>query len=90
MRRSAVHAAVLPALLDQVAGANGRVLLGRENARKKDVRLTNIEAAKAVADVIRTSLGPRGMDKMVRTRRLLVGALPSMPGLWQCSLHAAC
>mmetsp|Transcript_6626 Transcript_6626/g.19106 ORF Transcript_6626/g.19106 Transcript_6626/m.19106 type:complete len:533 (-) Transcript_6626:188-1786(-) len=37
----------------------------RENARKKDVRLTNIEAAKAVADVIRTSLGPRGMDKMV-------------------------
>ncbi len=38
---------------------------GRENARKKDVRLTNIEAAKAVADVIRTSLGPRGMDKMV-------------------------
>ncbi len=26
----------------------------------------NIEAAKAVADAIRTSLGPRGMDKMVR------------------------
>ena len=25
----------------------------------------NIEAAKAVADAIRTSLGPRGMDKMV-------------------------
>lgn len=39
----------------------------RENARKKDVRLTNIEAAKSVADVIRTSLGPRGMDKMVRS-----------------------
>ena len=38
----------------------------RENTRKKDVRLTNIEAAKAVSDVIRTSLGPRGMDKMVR------------------------
>ncbi len=26
----------------------------------------NIEAAKAVADAVRTSLGPRGMDKMVR------------------------
>ena len=25
----------------------------------------NIEAAKAVADAVRTSLGPRGMDKMV-------------------------
>ncbi|KAL4440992.1 hypothetical protein ABPG77_010423 [Micractinium sp. CCAP 211/92] len=37
----------------------------KESAKKKDVRLMNIEAAKAVADAIRTSLGPRGMDKMV-------------------------
>jgi T-complex protein 1 subunit delta len=29
------------------------------------VRTANIEAAKAVADAVRTSLGPRGMDKMV-------------------------
>ena len=36
----------------------------RDNSKKKDVRLMNIEAAKAVADAIRTSLGPRGMDKM--------------------------
>lgn len=28
--------------------------------------MMNIEAAKAVADAIRTSLGPRGADKMVR------------------------
>ncbi|GFR45499.1 hypothetical protein Agub_g6885 [Astrephomene gubernaculifera] len=39
--------------------------LYKESARKKDVRTTNIEAAKAVADAVRTSLGPRGMDKMV-------------------------
>lgn len=39
----------------------------RESARKKDVRTSNIEAAKAVADAVRTSLGPRGMDKMVRS-----------------------
>ena len=31
------------------------------------VRQSNIQAAKAVADVVRTSLGPRGMDKMIRT-----------------------
>ncbi|CAG9460412.1 unnamed protein product [Pedinophyceae sp. YPF-701] len=37
----------------------------RENSRSKDVRISNIEAAKAVADAVRTSLGPRGMDKMV-------------------------
>lgn len=30
-----------------------------------EVRLSNITAAKAVADVVRTSLGPKGMDKMV-------------------------
>ena len=30
------------------------------------VRESNIIAAKAVADAVRTSLGPRGMDKMVR------------------------
>lgn len=37
----------------------------RDNSKKKDVRIMNIEAAKAVADAVRTSLGPRGMDKMV-------------------------
>lgn len=30
------------------------------------MREFNIEAAKAVADSVRTSLGPRGLDKMVR------------------------
>merc|ERR1719172_37261 len=38
----------------------------REDARKKDVRMANIEAAKAVADAVRTSLGPRGLDKMIQ------------------------
>jgi T-complex protein 1 subunit delta len=28
--------------------------------------MSNIVAAKAVADTIRTSLGPRGMDKMIQ------------------------
>jgi T-complex protein 1 subunit delta len=32
----------------------------------KDVRTSNVMAAKAVADAIRTSLGPRGMDKMIQ------------------------
>ena len=34
------------------------------------VRESNIVAAKAVADAVRTSLGPRGMDKMVTPARL--------------------
>jgi len=36
------------------------------NSKEKDVRMSNIIAAKAVADTIRTSLGPRGMDKMIQ------------------------
>jgi hypothetical protein len=31
-----------------------------------EVRRSNLSAAKAVSDAIRTSLGPKGMDKMVR------------------------
>mmetsp|Transcript_26538 Transcript_26538/g.85852 ORF Transcript_26538/g.85852 Transcript_26538/m.85852 type:complete len:597 (+) Transcript_26538:74-1864(+) len=34
--------------------------------KEKDVRISNIMAAKAIADTIRTSLGPRGMDKMIQ------------------------
>lgn len=32
-----------------------------------EVRRSNLSAAKAVADAIRTSLGPKGMDKMIQT-----------------------
>ncbi|KAL8589763.1 T-complex protein 1 subunit delta [Nucella lapillus] len=45
---------------------------GKSNAEYKDkdkptqIRISNITAAKAVADAIRTSLGPRGMDKMIQ------------------------
>ncbi|BFZ62194.1 T-complex protein 1 subunit delta [Saitoella coloradoensis] len=35
--------------------------------KPQEVRLSNITAAKAVADAIRTSLGPKGMDKMIQT-----------------------
>lgn len=38
----------------------------KDNTKGKDVRLSNIVAAKSVADAIRTSLGPRGMDKMIQ------------------------
>jgi len=37
-----------------------------ERSKGKDIRMSNIVAAKAVATAIRTSLGPRGMDKMIQ------------------------
>ncbi|XP_047327011.1 T-complex protein 1 subunit delta-like [Impatiens glandulifera] len=36
-----------------------------DNKRKEDIRQANIIAARAVADAVRTSLGPKGMDKMI-------------------------
>jgi T-complex protein 1 subunit delta len=38
----------------------------RDKEKPKEVRGSNIVAGRAVADAIRTSLGPKGMDKMVR------------------------
>jgi len=56
-----------------VGGAGGRAsTMGGKNERfqerekERDVRTSNIIAAKSVADAIRTSLGPRGMDKMIQ------------------------
>lgn len=39
------------------------------NAASRDVRSANILAATAVADAVRTSLGPKGMDKMIQDPR---------------------
>jgi hypothetical protein len=50
----------------------------RDTTKKKDVREANIEAAKAVADAVRTSLGPRGMDKMVSSAAALHTAVPPL------------
>uniref|UniRef100_A0A0N4U377 T-complex protein 1 subunit delta n=1 Tax=Dracunculus medinensis TaxID=318479 RepID=A0A0N4U377_DRAME len=44
-------------------------ILGRDKDKPDSVRSSNITAAKAVADAIRTSLGPKGMDKMIETGR---------------------
>ena len=38
---------------------------GTERSRGKTAQLNNIAAAKAVADAVRSTLGPKGMDKML-------------------------
>ncbi|XP_074037655.1 chaperonin containing TCP1 subunit 4 [Leptinotarsa decemlineata] len=45
----------------------GRTLAYKDKSKPADVRTSNINAAKAVCDAIRTSLGPRGMDKMIQS-----------------------
>ncbi|NWK14027.1 thermosome subunit [Marine Group I thaumarchaeote] len=49
-------------------GPNGPVLVLKESAlqqKGKDAQRNNIAAAKLVAELVRTSLGPRGLDKML-------------------------
>ncbi|KAL7662773.1 T-complex protein 1 subunit delta [[Candida] zeylanoides] len=41
----------------------------RDKEKPQEVRRSNILAARAVSDAIRTSLGPKGMDKMIKTRQ---------------------
>jgi len=39
------------------------------NIKAGDIRQTNIAAAKGLSDLLRSSLGPKGMDKMIMTAR---------------------
>ena len=59
---SAAAAPAPPALAPKGSFGEGRF---QERSKEGDVRLSNIIAAKGVADAIRSSLGPRGMDKMI-------------------------
>ncbi|KAJ8017660.1 T-complex protein 1 subunit delta [Holothuria leucospilota] len=43
----------------------GRGNVYKDKEKPTSIRESNITAAKAVADAVRTSLGPKGMDKMV-------------------------
>ena len=56
--------------INKMAGQLGGVPIlilreGGERASGRDAQTANINAAKAVADAVRTTLGPKGMDKML-------------------------
>uniref|UniRef100_A0A7S0Y676 T-complex protein 1 subunit delta n=2 Tax=Hemiselmis andersenii TaxID=464988 RepID=A0A7S0Y676_HEMAN len=46
----------------------GGTQLDTGKRQQDDVRTSNIMAGKAISDAVRTSLGPRGMDKMMETQ----------------------
>merc|ERR1712051_1168062 len=41
-------------------------LMTQKKSKPTEIRKSNIQAAKALSDAIRTSLGPKGMDKMIQ------------------------
>ena len=46
--------------------SGGQGLMKSKNSKPEEIRKSNIQAAKALSDAVRTSLGPRGMDKMIQ------------------------
>ncbi|KAG2158282.1 T-complex protein 1 [Suillus bovinus] len=40
-----------------------------DKVKPMELRMSNLVAAKAISDAVRTSLGPRGMDKMIQTSK---------------------
>ena len=57
--------AAAPAPLARSKSGGGN-LMSAKNSKPEEIRKSNIQAAKALSDAIRTSLGPRGMDKMIQ------------------------
>lgn len=56
--------------MSATVGAAPNTYRAFKNADKpEEVRRSNMTASKAVSDAVRTSLGPKGMDKMVRVLR---------------------
>lgn len=63
--RAMPAAAATPALPHSRSNTSSSTDRYVDSSRKHDIRQANIVAAQAVADAVRTSLGPRGMDKML-------------------------
>ena len=52
---------------NQVAKKEGE--LQNKSSKVEDVRIQNIKAAVSIADVMKSSLGPKGMDKLIETSK---------------------
>ena len=53
--------------MSQVAQPQSQQKQFKDHSKVDQVRKSNLIAAKSVADAVRTSLGPRGMDKMIQS-----------------------
>ncbi|KIK57708.1 hypothetical protein GYMLUDRAFT_743098 [Collybiopsis luxurians FD-317 M1] len=61
--------AAVPAQSAVSKKASGSNATFNDRGKHMELRLSNMVAAKAISDAVRTSLGPRGMDKMIQTAK---------------------
>ncbi|KAJ8598039.1 t-complex protein 1 [Rhizopogon salebrosus TDB-379] len=57
---------IVPAASQSRTGSNAAF---NDKGKPMELRMSNLVAAKAISDAVRTSLGPRGMDKMIQTSK---------------------
>lgn len=85
-----VKASPLPFLLSPSMQQPQIILLkeGTDTSQGKPQLISNINACVAVADVVRTTLGPRGMDKLIHDDR--VSWIATLPSSWARAGWLAC
>ena len=67
MTQTAAPSFAQVASLSGPGGKTGSQAQFKDRTKPEHVRDSNIVAAKAVANAVRTSLGPKGMDKMIQS-----------------------
>jgi len=55
--------------MSTAAAPSGSNATFQTRSKPQEIRKANIIAARSVADAIRTSLGPKGMDKLIKTSK---------------------
>lgn len=69
MTQTATSASLAPSVpsITSKSGQSQKSGTFKDRTKPEYVRDSNIIAAKAIADAVRTSLGPKGMDKMIQS-----------------------
>jgi T-complex protein 1 subunit delta len=58
-----------PKTAQSQAARSGSNAAFKDKGKPMELRMSNMVAAKAISDAVRTSLGPKGMDKMIQTSK---------------------
>lgn len=62
---------------------------GTDTSQGKAQLISNINACVAVVDAVRTTLGPRGMDKLIHTERVIPLPQFTADTTLHCNLHVS-
>jgi hypothetical protein len=70
--------------MQQASAVAARLQIGGERQSGQDVRTQNVMAATAMANIVKSSLGPVGLDKARRTTQAAAGLWRTACGAMKC------